>query len=130
MSTISDTLVEIPKIQDILDEMMVPGTLDDEFLKQLFNLIGIYYFDLLSHACMNSLSTEIKNGSLSSAFVKYNQISEQEGTYEEMIKIGAIGNLFVIWAKFEQFVYRHVPITGKVAGDCQKAHRAFMEKQK
>lgn len=130
MATINDSLLEIPRIQKAISDEVETETLDDAFLNQISNTIGVYYFDLLSHACMNSISPQIKNGAYPSAFQAYNDIAEQGSAYQEVIKINNIGNLFILWAKFEQFVYRHVDASGKVAGDFQKAHRKFMESKK
>lgn len=130
MASINDTLEEIPKLQEEISKEIRSGTLDERFLYDLHNLIGVYYFDLLAHACMDSLSREIDKGKYPSSFQAYNNIARQKHAYQEVIKLNNIGALFTIWAKFEQFVYRHVPSTGKVSGDFQKAHKAFMDKQK
>lgn len=128
MATISETLQEIPIIQENISNEIENGTLDDIFLNQISNIIGVYYFNLLAHTCMNLISLEIKKGNFPHAFELYNDLAEQSFAYEEMIKQDSISNLFIIWAKFEQFVYRHANNNlGKVAGDFQKAHRIFME---
>lgn len=130
MATINDTLLEIPKIQKAISDEVETETLDDAFLNQISNTIGVYYFDLLAHACMNSIAQQIKSGTYASAFKAYNDIAEQGSAYQEVIKLNNIGNLFILWAKFEQFVYRHVNTSGKIAGDFQIAHRKFMESKK
>lgn len=129
MATINETLEAIPELQIELSKEVGGQTLDSHFLNEINNFIGIYYFDLLAHACMDSLGDDISRGKYPSSFVAYRNISIQDDAYKELIRINNIGGLFLIWAKFEQFVYRHVPSTSTVAGDFQKAHRKFMESQ-
>ena len=118
MATIEETLKIIPNLQEkIAEEGSKENVFDNEFLTQLHNYLGVYYLDLLAHACVNSLDKNIDSSLLPNAYSQYKEISNQQGSYQEVVRVHNISGLFFLWAQFEQFIFRHSKKTGKKAGD-------------
>ena len=130
MTTIRDTLKEIPRLQaEIMQELESSDPLDPDFLRDLMNFTSVYYFDLLAHACMD---TQRRQGNTlkGSTFRKYFELSSQEEMLHEYIRWQNIGGLFSVWAVFERFILRqHRQISSKNYGDLQRVHKEVLRRK-
>ena len=128
MATIQDTLEEIPKFQkNIQLEIDSLDSFDTIFCSEIMNFTTCYYFDLLSHSCMNHLPQNVNIANLPSAYKKYVNETRDLTIYKEIVRFQNISGLFISWSYFEQFIYRTVGNGSSTrAGDFEKSHKKLL----
>lgn len=127
MATIEETLKEIPIVQkEIIEEIDSEDTYDELFCRELLNYSTCYYYNLLSHACMNHLPKIIDLNSLPSAYKQYERETKDMSVFKEITRFQNISGLFVLWTFFEQFIFRLNGSASSKAGDFQKSHEKLL----
>ena len=105
MATIADTLNDIQRIQDEISskkiecETWAGSTLP----RDLMNFTTIYFFDLLAHATLDALRSQLE--AIRHPYAdKYYSMYREEGLLQELVRKENISGTFVLWNMFERHV--------------------------
>lgn len=131
MATIADTLNEIPKLQSRVEALLTdPNALDRVFLTEVMNFTSVYYFGLLSHACMDDavIRKILASGKFPKA-KKYYELFVDPMMLDEYVRWQNIGGIFSLWVIFEKFIVRqHNSFSTKETEYFEKAHDKILKK--
>lgn len=127
MATIADTLNDLPPLQTRIQGLFdVEEPLDRQFLGDVMNFTSVYYFSLLSHACLDDPHLKQANSPIAK---KYYELFANPTMLEEYIRWQNIGGLFSIWVTFEKFVFRcHRSFSSKRVEKFEDAHDLTLKK--
>ena len=128
MATIADTLNDIQKLQDEMSFRRIEGKAiaDSTFISDLMNFTTVHFLELLSHATLDALRTQIEPIHHPYAD-KYYAMYRQSGVLEELIRIDNISGIFVLWNIYEQYIDKmHTELVGAPEGRLKDRYKRIL----